>query len=339
MRYLVSMVVALALLAWSGVPPVRADVRVAAGTIVQADQGRAITVRTDGGETLVSEIRAGRTEVFRGEKPMGFKDLKAGDRVWITYRPGGKNEAGLVRVAPDIPVETERLKDKVSRAVRILNMEGLVAFSGHISARLPGAETFFIHAYDQARGEVKPGDLCEITLEGKQVGGTREPPDETAIHAAVYRARSDVNAVIHVHPHYIIIPSIVGKDLIPVSGHGAIFGAKVPVYPDSEKIDNRKNADRMAKAMGRERAVVLRGHGAVLGEATIEAVVTSAFYMEENAKLLLDSYVMGTPIPMKEDEIRRAAENTFQPFSTKKTWEYYLDKGRKAGIFWDSQGP
>ena len=93
---------------------------------------------------------------------------------------------------------------------------------------------------------------------------------------------------------------------LPVCGHGTIFGAKVPVYPDSEKIGTTADA---------------------------------AFYMEENAKLLLDSYTMGTPIPMAEEEIKRAAENTFQPFSTKKTWEYYIDKGHKTGIFWDRQGP
>jgi L-ribulose-5-phosphate 4-epimerase len=323
----------------SGVTPAIADVKVATGEITKVEGGKAVTIKMDNGGTIVSEVRAKRTEVFQGGKLINFKDMKTGDKVWLTYRPGGINEAGVIKVNPDLKSETELVKEKIARAVRILNMEGLVAFSGHISARIPGGKTFFIHSYDQARGEVKPSDLCEVTLNGKQLNEKAEVPDETAIHAAVYRAREDVNAVIHIHPHYIVIPSIVGKDLIPVCGHGTIFGVKVPVYPDSEKIGTTADANKMAKALGMERAVVLRGHGAVLGEGTIEAVVTSAFYMEENAKLLLDSYTMGIPIPMAEEEIKRAAENTFQPFSTKKTWEYYIDKGYKAGIFWDRQGP
>ncbi|MDD5242539.1 MAG: class II aldolase/adducin family protein [Syntrophorhabdaceae bacterium] len=336
MRHRIILSVLLILVLASGVTPAMADVKVATGEITKVEGGgKAVTIKTDSGQTIVSKMRAKRTEVFQGDKLISFKDMRKGDRVWLTYRPGGKNEAGVIKVNPDLKSETELVKDKIARAVRILNMEGLVAFSGHISARIPGGKTFFIHSYNQARGEVKPSDLCEVTLDGKQLNEKSEVPDETAIHAAVYRAREDVNAVIHIHPHYIIIPSIIGKDLIPVCGHGTIFGTKVPVYPDSEKIGTTEAANKMVKSLGKERAIVLRGHGAVLGEATIEAVVTSAFYMEENAKLLVDSYIMGTPIPMAEEEIKRAAENTFQPFSTKKTWKYYIDKGRKAGIFWD----
>ena len=263
-------------------------------------------------------------------------DLREDDEVWVTYRPGGKNDAAVINAEPDLREETALLKDRIARAVRILNMEGLITSSGHISGRLPGGQTFFIHAYDQPRGEVRPEDLCEVTTEDEQIGGDREMPDETVLHAAVYRVRKDVNVVVHVHPHYAIIPSIVGKDLIPVSSHGAILGAKVDVYPDSEKVVTRERADVVARTMGQERAVVLRGHGAVLGEATIDAALTITLYMEENAKLLLDCYVMGTPVPMAAEEIGRSAENTFQPFSTKKVWDYYVYKGHKAGIFWDN---
>lgn len=81
---------------------------------------------------------------------------------------------------------------------------------------------------------------------------------------------------------------------------------------------------------------MLKGHGAVITEGTVEAVVTAAVYMEENAQLLQDARASGTPIPFTAEEIREAADETYQPSSITKTWEYYIKKGNKAGIFWDS---
>ena len=227
------------------------------------------------------------------------------------------------------------MKEKLARAIRILNMEGLVAFSGHISGRIPGAQTFFIHPMSMSRAEVKPSDLCEVTLAGKQISGTARVPDETDIHAAVYRARKDVSCVLHIHPHYLIVPSLVGKDLIPVSGRGAIFGARVPVFPHAEKVVTPEFADRMAQVLGNGRAVVLKGHGAVVAEGAVESVLTAALYLEENAQLLVDAMSVGTPLPMTPEELKRAADETYQPSSIFKTWDYYIGKGKQHGIFWD----
>jgi ribulose-5-phosphate 4-epimerase/fuculose-1-phosphate aldolase len=215
----------------------------------------------------------------------------------------------------------------------MLVMEGLVAFSGHVSGRLPRRGTFLIHPAAVPRSEVFPADFCEVDLAGEQLSGPCAAPDETAIHAAVYRARRDVNAVLHLHPHYSILPSLVGKNLIPICGHGSIFGHRVPVYPRQEKIVRREDADRMAALLGEGRAVVLRGHGAVVAEGTVEAVFTAALYLEENARLLADALTIGTPIPMTDEELQAAYEETYLPASVAKTWGFYEQKGWKAGIF------
>ncbi len=315
---------------------VLAETRTASGTILGVEKaGTAITFVTDMGETVLAEAGGKATEIYRRDQKIDFKDLKAGDKIWVMWRPGKRNTVAILKTDPDIAKETQLLKEKLARAIRILNMEGLVAFSGHISGRVPGGQTFFIHPMDMPRGEVKPSDMCEVTLEGKQISGTDRAPDETDIHAAVYRARKDVSCVLHVHPHYTIIPSLVGKDLIPVSGHGAIFGPKVPVFPHAEKIANPRLADQMAKVLGDGRAVVLKGHGAVIDEGTVESVVTAILYLEENAKLLVDAMSVGTPIPMTPDELKAAADETYQPTSIFKTWDYYMQKGKRNHIFWD----
>jgi L-ribulose-5-phosphate 4-epimerase len=224
------------------------------------------------------------------------------------------------------------LKDKLARACRMLEMVGLIDFSGHISGRIPGGETFFIHPLELSRAEVTPDDMVEVTLAGKQASGKMEAPHEVPIHAAVYQARPDVNFVIHSHPHYTILPSIAGRELIPVCSHGGFLGAKIPVYPDSKKITNIEQARQMVGVLGKARAVILRGHGAVLAESTVEGVFIAALYLEENAKVFVEACMLGEPIPLSPDELRP----TLPQESIRKIWSYFIEKGRKAGIFWDS---
>lgn len=317
-----------------GIGQALAEFRAACGVITKIDD-KNITFTTELGDTVTSQVDSKRTAVYRADTKIDGKKLKVGDKIWITFRPSKSNRAALIKTEPNIEKERDILKDKLARAIRILNMEGLVAFSGHISARIPGADTFFIHPSETPRSDVKPSDICEVTIEGKQISGPSAVPSETEIHSAIYRARKDVNSVLHIHPHYIIIPSLVGKDLIAISGHGAIFGAKLPVFPGQDKISTRDDAEKMVKIMGTGRAVVMRGHGAAVAEGTVEAVLTAAMYLEENSKLLVDAMAVGTPIPMTAAEIKDAADDTYQPSSIIKAWDYYIEKGQKAGIFWD----
>ena len=231
--------------------------------------------------------------------------------------------------------EINLLKEKLARACRMLEMMGLIDHSGHISGRMPGSQTFFIHPQQLSRAEVTPGDMAEVTLKGDWVGGKLNPPSESPIHAAVYQARQDVNCVVHIHTHYSILPSIVGVDLVPVCQHGAIFGSVVPVYGDSEKIDDFEKASGLARALGKSRAVIMKGHGAVIAESTVEAGFVASFHLEENAKLFVQASILGKPIPLSEEERKRAGANSFKPSSIQKAWSYFMEKGRKASVFWD----
>ncbi|MDP2646815.1 MAG: class II aldolase/adducin family protein [Desulfobacterales bacterium] len=228
------------------------------------------------------------------------------------------------------------LKDKLARAARVMEMAGLLDFSGHISGRVPGSRTFFINPMQLSRSEVTPDDLAEVSLEGQWVGGKLEPPQEMPIHAAVYQARGKINSVAHIHCHYAILPSIAGVDLVPVCQHGSIFGAVVPVYGEADKITTFEEAGRMADALGDSRAVIMKGHGAVVAESSVEATFVASLHLEENARLFVEASVLGRPQPLTPQQIERAAQKTFLPtVSIQKTWDYYLGKGRKAGIFWD----
>src|SRR5439155_24152108 len=64
-----------------------------------------------------------------------------------------------------------------------------------------------------SKGNLKPDDICTVDGEGKQISGKRKRTSEFLMHAAIYKARSDVNAVIHSHPPHATAFAVAGVDL------------------------------------------------------------------------------------------------------------------------------
>jgi L-fuculose-phosphate aldolase len=222
--------------------------------------------------------------------------------------------------------EILKAKERVALATRLLTHEGIVASSGHVSMRIPGTDRVAVGPGDVSRDIVSPDDVVIVDLNSNQLEGRRKKPSETEIHTGIYRARPDVMSVLHTHPVYSVVFSVIGKPILPVTMHGAIFGDGVPVYDSVGHIDNRERGDGLAKALGNHRAVLIKMHGtAVVGKSLEEAFV-AALQLEENAQVQLLAESSGKVTPMSQADIDRCIRESFGPFSIQKRWQYYLDK-------------
>jgi len=336
---LIVTVIALGLIV--GTPVVYADNVTTIATVMKVDDGgKAITIKDKfTGKTVKSKISTKRTNIYRGDSKIKADALKTGDQVWISYWPNDKegNEAFLIKTEPNLEKEKQKLIETICYASRIMANEGLMDFSGHVSGRLPGSDTFFIYPSQKGRDEYVPSDVCEVRVSDcKQISGAMTVPQETVIHAGVYKARPEVNSVIHTHGHDIILSTMVGAPFDIVCGHAAIFGGRVPVYPDSEKITTWEQMNDVLKLMGNKRAVLLKGHGSIVAEGSVESTTLAAFHLQENASLLKEILAIGKPTSLSKDEIKRSADNTYRPTSIEKSWIYFMDKGKKNKIFWNN---
>ena len=89
----------------------------------------------------------------------------------------------------------------------------VVATDGNLSIRLPG-DIILITPSGRSLGEMGPDDLCKIHLDGRVFpGNLLSPSSEVPMHLAAYRARSDIQAVVHAHPPYCIAFSLAGLTL------------------------------------------------------------------------------------------------------------------------------
>ncbi|HWH76797.1 MAG TPA: class II aldolase/adducin family protein, partial [Candidatus Binatus sp.] len=87
--------------------------------------------------------------------------------------------------------QIQNLKRRLVEGIQVITGEGVLSGSGHLSARVPGTETFLINPRF-AGVLADPKDICTVTFDGKRIAGKGPIPSESPIHAAVYRSRPDV---------------------------------------------------------------------------------------------------------------------------------------------------
>lgn len=214
------------------------------------------------------------------------------------------------------------LKKRLVDGIKVLTGEGILSGSGHLSARVPGTETFLINPRF-AGVLAEPKDICTVNFADRRIAGKGPIPSETPIHSAVYRNRPDVGSVLHCHARYGILLGLLDIGLIPFNREARLFADGVPVFLDSHGINNSELAQRMVETLGKHYAVFLRGHGGVVVGPGIEGTCISAIQLERACQdqLLLMSFK--TPEPMAEAGRGRVNARLENPY---RAWPFLLYK-------------
>jgi len=225
----------------------------------------------------------------------------------------------------------EGAKRELVTANRILAHEGVVDAFGHVSMRHPERPDRFILSFSRSPELVEPDDLGIYDLSGNLVTESdRRPYAERFIHAAIYEARSDVQAVIHNHSHDVLPFAVTGERLRPICHTGAVMGEHVATWDIREKfgdtnmlVVNMEQARDLAETLGKGTAVLMRGHGCTVVGISIRRAVISAIYMMVNARLQLAARQLGAPVFLSPEETRRASEMNLSALAVDRLWEYW----------------
>lgn len=226
------------------------------------------------------------------------------------------------------------LRDLVT-ANRILAHEQVVDAYGHISVRHPDRPDRFFLSCSRSPELVSPDDIIEYDLDCNPIElKGRSQYTERPIHGGIYKARPDVQSVIHNHA-YEIIPFTVTKGvrLRPLLHTSAGLGANIPVWDIRQKFGDTnllvttaaQGAD-LATALGPNRVVLMRGHGSAVSGASIQDAVHTAYYLKVNAQLQERAMRMGGEvIYLTDGEIAEMQKQTGHT----RAWEYWT---RRAGV-------
>jgi ribulose-5-phosphate 4-epimerase/fuculose-1-phosphate aldolase len=209
------------------------------------------------------------------------------------------------------------MKSDFITALRIISHEGLSDAFAHLSARRDtGDEMLFMPRKSPAL--VQSNELFFVDFE--------KPVPQSSIHQAIYKTRPDVKAIFHFHSPAVILLSVLGQSIRPMHNYSAVFYEGVPLYSGTGQVESPARAGEMAKLLGDAKALIMRGHGAVVVGRSIREVCMLALYLEESARLQSEAMKLGTPLFVERDEAERIAKRTFKPASTDRAWEHFKAK-------------
>ena len=185
---------------------------------------------------------------------------------------------------------------------RILYNEDVVDGYGHISARDPRDPSRFLLSRARAPGLVVAADIMKFGMDGEPVKDDGRPIySERFIHSEIYKARPDVNSVVHTHSPTVVPFSVTNEPLRPI--RAGFFYPEVPVFDTRDAagwtdllISNPMLGKALAEKLGNNSVVLLRGHGNAVVAPNVRVAVYRAIYTEANAKLLLQAKLLGGPI-------------------------------------------
>lgn len=160
--------------------------------------------------------------------------------------------------------------------------------TGNISARLD--DGFLVTPTGTSLGELDPGGLSRVALDGRHLDGPR-PSKEAFLHAAVYRARPSAQAVMHLHStHAVAVSCHAEADpadaLPPLTAYYAMRVGRLPVLPYHAPGDPSLGPVAEAAA-ARDHAFLLANHGSIAAAADLATAADIAEEIEETARLWL----------------------------------------------------
>ncbi|HTR57764.1 MAG TPA: class II aldolase/adducin family protein [Casimicrobiaceae bacterium] len=214
-----------------------------------------------------------------------------------------------------LPAAAPALIEKIAVANRILYRIGVVDGFGHVSARHDKSPSHFLLARNMAPALVKREDILTFDLDGNAHNAEgKRVYVERFIHSEIYRARPDVQAVVHSHSPSVIPFGVTAQMLQPVFhmsgflGEGSsLFDIRDVAGDTNMLVSNGALGAALAASLGSRSTVLMRGHGSTVIGASVEQAVYRAYYAEVNARLQMQAKLLGEVKYLSDQEAAKAA--------------------------------
>lgn len=190
--------------------------------------------------------------------------------------------------------------EDLAAAYRILAEHGVIDAYGHVSVRSERDPSRYLLARSLAPERVTEDDILEYDLDSIPIDARgRESVRERFIHGEAYKARPEINAVVHNHSPSVVPFSVTKVALQPVFHMAAFVGEGIPNF---EIRDAQNGTDLLVKTpylgqalantLGKAPAALMRGHGCVVVGENLPRAVGRSIYLELSARMQLQAMLI-----------------------------------------------
>ena len=200
-------------------------------------------------------------------------------------------------IKPHSALSIDEMKEQLADGCKVLGYNGQSdGIWGHLSARIPGTDTYLMKSHGRGLEECEVENIITVRLDGKVMEGNFRRHSEYPLHSETYRARPEVNAVLHTHPPYSVAFGSIGVPLAPVSQDACLFADGLPVWTGTTTlIRDHETAAKIAECLGDKLACLMRNHGILVVGASIYECVMHALTLEKACQVYMIARAMGGP--------------------------------------------
>jgi len=177
------------------------------------------------------------------------------------------------------------VKKLIVETAQKLFMKGyLMATGGNISVRIPGQDKLAITPTNYDYMKMVPEDVCILTLDSESIEGMLKPSVETGMHAAIYKARSDVNAIIHTHQVYTSALTLIKAPIPALFDEQVRFlGRSVEIIPYAPSGTGMLVNTIAKNVRNHNNAYMMQNHGALVFGTDMDRAIDNVEVLEKCA--------------------------------------------------------
>jgi ribulose-5-phosphate 4-epimerase/fuculose-1-phosphate aldolase len=198
-------------------------------------------------------------------------------------------------------------KDLIVETARKLTAKGyLMATGGNLSVRIAGQSAMAITPSNYDYLKMLPEDVCVLDFELKVLEGSLKPSVESGMHAAIYRARQDVNAVVHTHQVYASALTLIQMPIPSLFDEQVRFlGRSVNIIPYAPSGTGLLAGIIARSVRDHNNAYMLQNHGALVFGSDMERAVHNVEILEKCSlayllALCTDRKISKIPLAVRE---------------------------------------
>lgn len=232
--------------------------------------------------------------------------------------------------APSAGPDPAMVQDLVA-ANRILASHGVLDGYGHISFRDSKDPSRFYMARSLAPELVTADDIIEYNLDGVAINlNGRSQYGERYIHAAIYKARPDVMAVVHSHTPSVIPFGITKVKLLPTFHLAGFLGEGPPIFDIRDSfgmtqmlVNTAPRGQALAQKLGKATVILMRGHGMAVTGTSLPVVVGRSLYIDINARIQMQAISLGGPVNYLHPDEARLVQEDGENSNYRRSWEMW----------------
>ena len=201
----------------------------------------------------------------------------------------------------------QTIKQQIVQTSQDLVRKGyLMATGGNVSIRVLEQDAFAITPSNYDYMKMTPDDVCILSFELEKLEGERKPSVEAGMHAAIYRVRGDVNAIVHTHQVYASALTLIRAPIPALFDEQARFlGRSVNIIPYAPSGTGMLKDTIARHVKNHNNAFMMQNHGALIFGHDMERAVHNVEILEKCALAYLlaivsERKVSKIPIAVRE---------------------------------------